>query len=509
MHSKKEYEAKIRKTNRKIEELKKKLSSSQSANKELRATNKYLRRRVKILLESRDEWKAKLKSKQLKVKLLKNKIRRQDKPKRHHYTTWLITLCILLRTKCNCSYGSIVKILRLLNIYFHLKLVKIPCENTVQNWVSKVGLYQLESVFTEFMDKEVTIIIDESIRLGQEKLLVMLICPFIKHGENALNFTDVKVVYMKGSKSWKGLEIAKEIQKSLIDQKVNVVNVLSDEGNNLTYAARLLKLDYLPEIAHAIATCLRQTFEKDAAYRAFIKLTTSYLTKGVNQNLSYLIPPKVNKKARFMNQSKVVHWAELMLANWEKLTATEKIFFVQLTKHKKMIQTLNTCITIAKTIGLILKKEGLSNKTLRKVNKELEKFNTEKGLINTFLTKIKGYLARYKHFLSKHPSDCCIHISTDIIESLFGKYKNKANNYALTGLTKLNLELPLYCTEEKEITQLAHLALEDIFMTHLCKWVDEHSTDNQLVRSLNCIRSKQGGKNKKKEYLCAVNEGRN
>lgn len=481
MHSNKEYEAKIRSLNREIE---KKLLSSQLANKTLRADNKYLRRRLKQLIESRDKWKVRHKDKQLKIKLLKEKLNRQGRAKWHHYTTWLITLCILLRTKCNCSYGSIIKILTLLNEYFHLNLKKIPCGNTIQNWVSKVGLYRLKSVHTELANEEVSIIIDESIRLGQEKLLLVLTCPFLKQGQEALSFTDVKVAYMKGSKSWKGVEIAKEIQKKLIEQKVNVVNVLSDEGNNLTNATKLLKLDHLPEIGHAIATCLRQTFEKDADYRAFIKLTTSYLSKGVNQDLSYLIPPKVNKKARFMNQSKLIYWAELMLSSWEKLTETEKIFFTQLTGHKKMIQTLDTCIAIAKTTGVILKKEGLSNKTLKKVNKELKKFNKEEGLVSTFLTKIKGYLTVYKQFLNKYPPDCCVHLSTDIIESIFGKYKNKANNYALTGLTKLNLELSLYCTEGKEIIQLTNLALEDISMTHLGKWVEEYSSDNQLVRRL-------------------------
>ncbi len=484
MHSYKEYEAKIRRLNREIKKKEKRLLSSQLANKALRSDNKYLRRRLKQLIESRDKWKARQKGKQLKIKLLKEKLNRQDKAKWHHYTTWLITLCILLRTKCNCSYGSIVKILTLLNVYFHLNLKKIPCGNTIQNWVSKVGLYQLESAPLELANEEVSIIIDESIRLGQEKLLLVLICPFAKQREEALSFTDVKVGYMKGSKSWKGKEIAKELQTKLIDQGLNVVNVLSDEGNNLTNATKLLKLDHLPEIGHAIATCLRQTFEKDADYLAFAKLTTSYLSKGVNQDLSFLIPPKVNKKARFMNQSKVIYWAKLMLTNWEKLNEAEKIFFTQLTGHKKMIQALDTCMAIAKVIGSVLKNEGLSNKTLEDINKALKKFNKEEGVVSTFLTKIKGYLAVYKQFLSNYPPNCCVHVSTDIIESVFGKYKNKANNYALTGLTKLNLELSLYCTEEKEIMQLTHLALEDISMTHLSNWVTEYSPDSQLVRRL-------------------------
>jgi len=484
MNSKKEYEAKIRKLNRKVEKMGKKISSLQSANKKLRAEHKYNRKRIKTLIASRDSWKTKHKEKQSKIKSLNEQLERAKKAKYHHFPLWLNTLAVLLRIKCGCSYESIVKILKLLNMYLHFNLTKIPCANTIQNWVSKVGLYQLENATIDFADTEVSIILDESIRLGQEKLLLVLAVPFAKQSEEALSFTDVKVVYMKGSKSWKGEAIADEIQNKLIDEGLKVVNVLSDQGNNLLNATKLLQLDHLPDIGHAIAICLKQTFEKDPDYQVFNKLLASYSSKGVNQDLSYLIPPKLGSKARFMNQSRVIHWAELMLTNWAKLSKTEKAFFAQLTEHKEIIQTLNTCMAIAQTIGLVLKTEGLSNQTLEKIEQKIKEIDTEKDLVNTFLTKIKGYLGQYKQFLAKYPPTSCVHVSSDIIESLFGKYKNKASNYALTGLTKLNLELSLYCMEEKEIIRQTQLALEGISMTRLGHWVIEYSPDNQLVRRL-------------------------
>jgi len=433
---------------------------------------------------SRDNWKAKYKEKQVQIKQLKSQIKRAGKAKWHHYTTWLVTLSILLRVKCNCSYECTVKILKLLNNYFHLGLKKVPCANTVQNWVSKVGLYSLEKEPSKLEGKPVSIIIDESIRLGQEKLLLILQCPWIKKAKGALSFTDVEVVYMKGSKSWKGVAIAKEMTKSLLAKGVKVMNVLSDEGGNLKTATKEISLPHLPDIGHAIATCLRQTFDKQADYVSFTKLIASYLAKGVNQDLSYLCPPKLGRKARFMNQGRVVDWAEQMLSNWRKLSKEEKVFFGKLSEQKKIMNTLTTCMTIARIVGLPLKKEGLSTKTLEQIENKLKRFEKKRGYVKVFLAKIQGYMTTYKAFLSNYPADTCIHVSSDIIESLFGKYKFKANNYALTGLTKLNLELPLFCKTEKEIIQLTHLALEGISMTCLGQWVEEYSTDNQLVRKM-------------------------
>ena len=56
-----------------------------------------------------------------------------------------------------------------------------------------------------------------------------------------------------------------------------------------------------------------------------------------------------------------------------------------------------------------------------------------------------------------------IHVSSEIIESMFGKYKSKANNYALTGLTSLNLELPIYGTSIEKTPQQMTEALEAVF----------------------------------------------
>lgn len=393
-------------------------------------------------------------------------------------------MSILLRVKCNCSYECTVKILKLLNSYFHLGLKKVPCANTVQNWVSKVGLYSLEKEPSKLRGKQVSLIIDESMRLGQEKLLLVLKCPWIKKTKRALGFTDIEVAYMKGSKSWKGATIAKEMTASLLTKGIKAMNVLSDEAGNLTTATKEIGLPHLPDIGHAIAVCLRQTFDKQTDYISFTKLIASYLAKGVNQDLSYLCPPKLGRKARFMNQGRVIDWAEQLLLNWRKLNKVEKAFFSKLSEHKKIMKTLITCMTIARIVGLPLKQEGLSSKTLEQIENKLKGFEKKRGYVKVFLAKIQGYMANYKAFLSNYPADTCIHASSDIIESLFGKYKFKANNYALTGLTKLNLELPLFCKTEKEIVQLTHLALEGISMTRLGQWVEEHSADNQLVRKM-------------------------
>ena len=398
----------------------------------------------------------------MKVKHLKAKITRRDKAKGHQYSIWLVVLSVLLRIKGNCSYVGIVKILDLINSLFQLDLNRIPCANTVQNWVSKMGLFFIEDLENELVGKQVSLIIDESIRLGQEKLLLILCVPFEKQSEGGLRFEDVQVIYMKGSISWNGAKIAEVLTELKEKHGFEVKNILSDEDGKLLKASQLWNCPHLPDISHAIATCLRRVFDKTVDYQWFKKTIASYQSKGVNQSLSYLCPPKQRTKARFMNISKIVIWAEKLLDRFNLLNKSEKDFFTELTQQEAFTKDLKACIEVAQQIALPFKLEGLSSKTLKKA-KQLVKSQQEyaTGYMADFLVQLSSYLARYECFINKYPKNT-IHISSEIIESMFGKYKSKANNYALTGLTTLNLELPIYGKSNQMIMNLIIQALEDI-----------------------------------------------
>ena len=81
------------------------------------------------------------------------------------------------------------------------------------------------------------------------------------------------------------------------------------------------------------------------------------------------------------------------------------------------------------------------------------------------------------------------HVSSEIIESLFGVYKEKAAYCKLVGLTKLNLELPIHCLKKKNLKQQVIQGLESTFMTDLEDWQRKYSFDNQLVKRIEFFKS--------------------
>ena len=304
-----------------------------------------------------------------------------------------------------------------------------------------------------------------------------------KNSEKALTFSDVDAHYFGGQTSWTGDDISKLIGD--LRERTGIVcrGILSDEDSKLKKASRLQNLPHLPDICHATGTCLKKVFSQNIDYQLFITDLSCYRSKGVNQDLSYLLPPKQGGKARFLNLHRSVKWSQAMLSKFDKLSAEEQIFFKNLLNHREMIDYLDKCICLAKEISLPLKKKGLSNQVLAEIETliKAKKKTCKSEVVLLFLDKISNYISGYQKFIENNKGQN-IPVSSEIIESLFGAYKNKASSDKLVGATNLNFEIDVRCMKVKDIEHKLQNALEAISISDLHKYNEEHSSDNQIVR---------------------------
>ena len=476
MHSNKEYARKIQRLIREKEKTSERLIKSKSALKELRVENKFLRRRLKAIEESRALWKSKNKLKAEQVKGLKKSLMRKDKAKSHQYELGLVELCVRLRQQTSCSYRSIRKIIVLLNIYFSLGLRRCPCANTIQNWVTKTGLYYLETPGSSGLMGQVCAIVDESVRLGQESMLLIVLCPASNDKREPLGHQDVCVAYLSGRESWPGDLIKESIEKVAQDFNVEIAYILSDEDTRLKKAARLLKVPHVADISHVLSTCLRKTFEKNEAYQAFRRELVYCQGKTLKQSLHYLRPAKQRLKARFMNQRGITDWGLGILNNLDKLNEQEQLCFEGLKDCRPLLEELNACLNIFERVGLLFKNEGLSQETIKKVRQVLQKNATDSSLTKKCLEYLNNYLLTYEELLMDPATS--LHGCSDVIESLFGIYKDKIKNNHRAGVSQLCLELPLCCLVNEEKIQVK-AALEQNSVSDPSKWISDHSADNQ------------------------------
>jgi len=505
------------KPERKILQLEKKVKELQEKNRAKSKEITKFKKEIKTLKVSRANWKSRNASKVKKMKSLTKQLKSKDKVKRHHFSLFIITLCIQLRVQTGCSYRGICKILKVLTQNKLLEIKRIPCANSIENWVSKTGHYCIENVSQNLGAKEYCLVVDESMSQGNERTLLMLLTPLQRQKEEALTFEDVQICYLGGKTSWTGEKIKKEVEKIMEQKGIEIKMILSDEDSKLLKAGRLLALDHLPDINHAIANCLKKTFEKQEDYKALIKQISAYQYKSVNQKLSYLRPPKQRVKARFMNQKGVVKWGETMIEKFDELNEKEQAFFSKLPEHEPMLKMLGKCIDLAEEIVKLLKTKGLSIETIKQVEQILFKewflamgfipitgliesshldylepqsgtsisgmisrCEDPKDLFGQFLKHLKIYIDKYKEFVTTKEE--AYNVSSDIIESFFGKYKSIKASNQLVGITQIDLELPVYSIPSDQITDMTKVALEATFVSDLRKFIDNHSSDNQAVR---------------------------
>ncbi len=128
------------------------------------------------------------------------------------------------------SFRGCVHSLVCLNLCFRLAFKKIPSHTTIRNWACKMGYYRVHKEVEK--SKELwLILIDESISLGNEKILLVLGMPLSKvvFGQ-ALHLSELRVLSMEVCKTWTGETIHSVLEK--VSKNYPIGYIISDEGTN-------------------------------------------------------------------------------------------------------------------------------------------------------------------------------------------------------------------------------------------------------------------------------------
>jgi hypothetical protein len=148
-----------------------------------------------------------------------------------------------------------------------------------------------------------------------------------------------------------------------------------------------------------------------------------------------------------------------------------------------LIEELSFLIDIVESISILLKNNGLSNKTFALTRKIL------RGCYRTDRMK------RFRKLLIKHLENNLQQItrrgeallcSSDIIESIFGRYKNLFGYNGMTSITNLSLIIPALMCPVNEV--VVRIAIDFCTVAHIDGW-----TKKSLCESLAFKRKKMVG----------------
>jgi hypothetical protein len=383
-----------------------------------RLENKNLKQRIKELSQSRDTWKAKCLALQ---SVGKGGDFGSEKALGHQYPLCVVLLLVMLQ-----RYGSMslracrhcLVCMSCVGLSF-----RIPSHNSIRNWSCKCGYYRIH--FGQERGVSSVLYVDESIVFGSEKILLVLgiSTDKIPLGRSVCH-QDMDVMYVGMRSCWTGEDIALELAK--IHRKSPIAYVVSDEGTNLKKAYKQGNYTHIEDCTHILANMLKYFYQKDIAFESFRSLVgkarqSFYLSK----EKSRFMPPSLRGKLRFINIFPCVAWAKNLLAVWETLPCEVQEALAFLQTRQAFIEELGEQHYIFEKVCEILKNKGFSGASKAEIEQVLSGFgNCERA--KKFATSVLEYLTKVHQKCDSLGLEHCL-CSSDIIESFFGKFKQKIN----------------------------------------------------------------------------------
>jgi len=461
--------------------------------KELRKTNIAIR----DLKNSRDNWRKqtmdfKDKNKELKtiIKLQQEKITAlensnwnniavDEKPRNFTYSLSAIRFAILMVIfGFNSLRGSAM------NFKFFAGVLRkgLPTWTTIQNWILRFGLYKLLKPLPK--RKDWIWIVDHTIEFGTKKCFVVLAVTheIFKKKKYQLQHKDMEIALIDIQEKATGERISKVLKK-LSREIGNPIQVVSDNGSNIKKGLGLFqkkskKTIVSYDITHKVSNELKKLLEKNIRWNLFINKIAETKRKAIHSELAHFSPPKPREKSRWLNLDFNLKWAEMILENKHKphfgrLTKQEKKFrelfgwLDEFTEELKEWRTLMCIVTEAQTE---VKKRGLSKETGQKFEKKLSKTKIE---INTksaeeLKLKITKYFKTETAYI-KSEDKLTLLGTSDIIESIFGKYKIFSAKTPMKEIGKSVLTIPIL-TSEVTIEEVK-AAMAGVSIQRLNEWL--------------------------------------
>ena len=397
------------------------------------------------------------------------------KPKRSHYSTIVILIVLTSKITTSCSFRSLSKVFTAFSLYLNMEL-SAPSFSTTKLWVEKIGYVRLTS------EKEIAddwiLILDESIGIGQERVLVIL---GIRRSKidftRTLRLQDMEPILVKSRERWAGSDITKELDK-IKNTLGTILYAVTDGGSSLKAGLREAGIERVYDVTHASAIFLDKIYRHDAGFKGFTHCSGQMRYKLICSRHAHLIPPNQRSKSRFLNIDILCSWATKALAAYEsdKISHEEKLQLKWLKDMEQFILEMDLIISKVRQISIILKNEGLSKKTKKKCLACLKKCNKGKAL--QFKRLMVDYLEENSNQITKYKEKilCC----SDVIESTFGKYKNELSKNPMCGITDLVLIIPAFTVNLSK--EWVSAAVDSCTVKDLQKWKNENLCPSLLTK---------------------------
>lgn len=367
---------------------------------------------------------------------------------------------------------------------------KIPHSTTIRGWLQRIGVAALKEEI-EPADDWIWIV-DHSNQIGPEKVLVVeaIRASQLPPPGETLKHEHVRVLSVQPGTTWKRENMA-AVYTELAEQHGTPRAILCDGAVELREGAECLKnlrsdTFVLQDFKHKAANYLRKLLEKDERFVAFSSQLGRTRSAIQQTELAHLTPPSLKQKARFMNLGPILEWAAVTL--WvlddpeqhaqqyggTAMQIEEKLGWLRqyaddLAVWRECQQVVNTGVTFINEQGLFRGAAGQLRARLLAVLSHDTSQQLAKQLIS--------FVAQAQRKLKKGER---LPMSTEILESTFGLYKQLERQHSKSGFTSLLAAFSALLT--KTTAQTVRSAFAAVSLADVKQWVSDNLGDTLTAK---------------------------
>ena len=228
--------------------------------------------------------------------------------------------------------------------------------------------------------------------------------------------------------------------------------MLSDGGKNLEKGASEAGLAHHHDVGHKFANILKKVYGEDPDFKDLAKQVGKTKHWTLDKDLAPLKAPNQRSIARYMNIFSWSAWLDKVLEAYHHLASKAKYHLGFVPRHASLAKELSEVGSMLKSVMEVLKSRGLSNDTAGECSKIMAKAQLTGG--GQRMASIADMMTQYiKQELKLVEDGTGSHnISSDIIESSFGIYKNRRSSDKMAGITSIILAIALqtYASDENK-----------------------------------------------------------
>ena len=421
-------------------------------------------------------------------------------PAFHKYSIDHIHMFILLILSGRTSLRGASRVFEIISSFLGLGQLS-PSWYSGRLWLLRIGYYKL------CREKEIADdwiwIIDHTIQIGNEKCLVILGIrqSSLPSAELYLNHEDVEPIALLPVKKSNGKVVYQQLEQAI--EKTGVPReIISDHGTDVKsgierFCQEHEQTCFIYDIKHKVAAILKRELKDDQDWSNFVQ-NASKTSKRVQQtSLAQLAPPNQRSKARYLNVDTLVTWGQKMLCyldcqqvemdgKYDLHQVNDKLGW--LNEYRQHLAQWRELIDVVKTAESYIKFVGIYRNCHIDLSKELESCSKTNRTI-----RVRNELISFAEQLSLNAKEGERLLgSSEIIESVIGKFKSLEQDQSKSGFTAMTLSLASMLS--KTTQDVIYKAIESVPTKKVFEWMKENigqSVQSKKKEVLSLMRKKE------------------